>query len=115
VVFFFQGTAEEGETFFRKRYPGAIAIADPDRRFFAAFRLRRGRFRELLGPKVWGAAVRALLKGHMAGKPVGDPLFLPGVFLVLGNRVLWEQDVDHIGRMPDLAAIASVARSAGAP
>jgi hypothetical protein len=111
VVFFFQGTAEQGEVFFRKRWPGATAVTDPDRLFFRAFRLRRGRFHELIGPKVWASAVRAMLKGHIVGKPVGDPRFMPGVFVVRGNRVLWEQTIDHIGRMPRLDGILAAARS----
>jgi hypothetical protein len=88
-----------------------VAVADPERRFFTAFRLRRGRFQELLGPKVWAAAVRSMLRGNFVGRPVGDPLVMPGLFLVQGERILWEQEIDHIGRMPDMAAIAATARS----
>jgi hypothetical protein len=113
VVFFVQGSPEQSEGFFRRRWPGASVVSDPDRVFFTAFRRRRGRFGELLGPAVWASAVRAALKGHGIGKPVGDPRILPGVFLVRGERILWEQDFHHIGRRPDYGALLVAALEGG--
>lgn len=112
VVFFVQATAEESATFFRGRWPEARVVTDPERVFFTAFRRRRGRFGELLGPAVWASAVRAALRGHGVGRPVGDPRILPGVFLVRGDRILWEQDFHHIGQRPDYEALRSAARAA---
>jgi hypothetical protein len=109
VVFFVQATEEESEAFFRDRWPEAPVVTDPERLFFTAFRRRRGRFGELLGPAVWAAAVRAALRGHGVGRPVGDPRILPGVFLVSGERILWEQDFRHIGQRPDYAELLAAA------
>ena len=92
---------EDGEKLLKERWPGAIAISDPDLELYRAFSVGRGNFLELIGPRTWGAGFRALLKGHFVGKPVGDPLVLPGMFLAHGERILWSHSFRHVGDLPE--------------
>ena len=97
-----QGTVEEGEGLLRKLWPEAAAISDPERTLFRAFGLGRGSWKALIGPANWGAGLRALFKGHFVGKPVGDPLVMPGLFLVEGDRVHWSHAFDYAGDHPPM-------------
>lgn len=65
-------------------------FADPDRLLYRALDLRRGRFLQLFGPKVWIRGVRAALAGHGVGKLQGDGFQMPGAFVVRDGRVIRE-------------------------
>ncbi|MFH0944651.1 MAG: hypothetical protein V2A76_05585 [Planctomycetota bacterium] len=80
-------------------------MSDPDQRIRTAFGIRRGGASEFLAPGMWLAGVRALFKGNLAGKPVGDIRSMPGMLLVAGGRVLFEQTFQHAGSRPDFAAV----------
>jgi len=105
VVFVHLGAVADGEAFFGKYDPTARAIADPAEGLFKAFGLGRGRLIQMLGPEVIACGLRATFKGHGQGKPIGDPWILPGLFLVEGDRILWDHRARHAGDHPDFAAI----------
>ncbi len=100
VLFFFQGTLADGESFFGRYWPEARGVADLAQRFFLAFGVGQGSARELFGPGVWLAGLRASLKGNAAGRAIGDPWRMPGVLLVQGDRVLWSHTYRHAGDHP---------------
>jgi hypothetical protein len=108
VVFVHQGTLEEGEAFFAKRWPAAAAVADPERRLFEAFSLGRGSLGQLLGPRVLASGLRATLRGNLSGKPVGDVRQMPGAFVVHKGRVLWSHASRHAGDQPDYRRIPAL-------
>ncbi len=110
-LFFHQASVEAAKLFFAARLPGAHAVADPDGFFYDAFGLRRGNALQLLGPGVWLRGLRAAMKGHFVGRPTGDPLRMPGTFLVRGRSVMWQHRSRHAGDHPDLRAIPLVLRS----
>jgi hypothetical protein len=113
VLFFYQGTVEQGRAFFDGLWPEARAVADPDKRFYDGVELERGSVGQMFGGQVWACGVRAAAKGHFVGAPVGDPWTMPGVFLVEADgRVLWQHDFAHAGDHPDFARLAEYARPA---
>jgi peroxiredoxin len=58
-------------------------IADPDRTLYQSFGLKRGRFLQLLGPKVvWRAIWSGWIRGHGVAWPAADPAQMPGVFRI---------------------------------
>ena len=91
------GSPAEGERFFDERWPEARAVSDTERVLYAGFGLERGRFGQLLGPRAVWAGVRAALRGHGVGRPVGDPMMMPGWFLVHDETVIWQHVHDHAG------------------
>jgi len=101
VVFIHQGTVEEGNTFFKKFWEEAPAISDPSKTFYSEFGVERGSFSELLSPSVVACSFRAMGKGNFVGKPIGDPLVMPGMFYVEGNSIVWTHNFKHIGDHPD--------------
>ena len=105
LLFFYQGTPQEGAAFFRKLWPEARAVSDMEKHYYDAFGIQRGGIREMFGPEVWACGVRAAAKGHVIGWKTGDPWTMPGMFLVRGDQILWQHDFRHAGDHPDLAAI----------
>ena len=58
-------------------------ICDVDQKLYRAFGLKQGSLGQLFGLKVWWRTlVAGLWNGHGWGRPVADPMQMPGVFLV---------------------------------
>lgn len=100
VVFFFQGTRQAGEDFFGDRWNEGCFVADDTLFFYRAFGLDKGGVREMFSAEVWACTARAMVKGNLPGKRVGDGWMMPGVFLVKGNQILWQHEFEHIGDAP---------------
>ena len=62
IVFFFQGSLEEGKAFFEEYHPGARAIADLPKRFYTALGLRRATMGQMFGIQVWTCSFRAMFE-----------------------------------------------------
>lgn len=62
-------------------------VSDPDRLLYRAFRLPRGSFLGLFGPRVFFRGVAAVLAGHGPGRLGGDGFQMPGAFVVRDGRV----------------------------
>jgi hypothetical protein len=105
VLFFFQGTSTEGRVFLSRYWPKARAIADRPLRFYGAFGIERGSFRQTLGPAVWKARRRALQAGFEQGERSGDVWMMPGVLWVEAGRVRWRHAYGHAGDAPDYASL----------
>ena len=103
------GTPEECRAFFEKFDPEARVVSDPDAAFYTAFGLRRGSASNFISPAVFAAGLRAVMKGNLVGKPVGDVWMMPGMFLVRYGAVQWKYIADHTGDHPDLMEIARFA------
>ncbi|HMW02804.1 MAG TPA: hypothetical protein PKE58_21885 [Acidobacteriota bacterium] len=97
---------EAGKPFFESLWPEAQAVSDPERHFYDAFGRKHGTIGQFLSPGALTAGVRALFKGNFIGAPVGDPLVMPGFFLVRKDgQVVWEYLSAHTGDHPDFAKI----------
>lgn len=106
ILYVYQGTKIDGEQFFARHHPGASAIADPEKRLYGAFGIKRATFMQGFGPMVWPCAVRAVRKGSGMGRPIGDPWMLPGMFLICPDRTIrWSHPFRHVGDHPDLKTI----------
>ena len=105
VLFCYMGSVAEGEAFFTTAWPEARAVSDPEQIFYGGFGLERAGFGQVFGPGAMACSLRAAGKGHIVGKPVGDPWQMPGLFLVQGPDVLWAHDFAHIGDHPDFTTM----------
>ena len=113
IVLVHHGTPEQGERFFRKRWPQAAAIADPGGSLYDVFDVERARWSQLFGLSVLLAGVSAAFKGNGVGKPVGDVRRMPGAFLIHEGQVTWAQEPAHVGDHPNLPSIHAMALMLG--
>ena len=68
---------------------GISHVSDPGQEVYRHFGLGKTRWRSLLAPKVlWRTVAAGVLKGHLAGKPLGDPYQMPGVFVYYKRQIL---------------------------
>lgn len=69
ILFFYQGTLEEGEAFMRKLWAQARAIADLPKRFYDAFGLERGTLGRCSGRRYGRAACGLPARGISSADP----------------------------------------------
>ena len=84
-------------------------ISDPDKRLYQAFGLKRGGLGALFHPAIWRRGWEAFRKGHRIGMPDGDPLQMPGAFVVYRRRVICSFVPSRASDQPDFLALARVA------
>ncbi|MEC8510876.1 MAG: AhpC/TSA family protein [Planctomycetota bacterium] len=108
-----QGSPDEGAEFLAKRWPGARAVSDQNKRLHAAFGLGRASLGQLFGPSVWRRAIGALRFGVGFSRPVGDPFTLGGAFLVREGEVLDARPAEDAGTLPDFDGLARTAMALG--
>jgi peroxiredoxin len=83
-------------------------VADPERKLYAAFELKRGTAGQVMGPRVWWKGFRTtFLRGHLPGIPEGDVFQLPGTFLVADGEILRAFRTDDSAGHPDYAEFAT--------
>lgn len=93
---------------------GVERICDRERRLYAAFGLKRGRLRQLLGLGVILRGFRtAILARHGIGWPSADSFQMPGLFLL--DRIGIIRRVRHrtAAERPDYAALCLAASRSG--
>lgn len=105
IIFFHQEDVDTAHEFFRKLWKEARSVADTEKIFYAAFGIEQANLRELAGPEVWMATLRAISKGNRIGKTTSDPRMMPGAFLMYGEEILWEYEFQHAGDHPDLRMV----------
>ena len=110
IVLVHMGDSEAIEKLTKRYGLGAVdRICDPDRKLYQAFGLKRGRLRQLFGPKVlWRALPEGVLSRHGIGRLTADSFQMPGLFLIdesgIVRRFLHRTAADR----PDYAGICAV-------
>lgn len=102
------GTEEEARSLFARWGDADIArFSDPEAALYREFGLRRGSLREIFDPWVWRRGFEAaILRGFGLGKVVGDPLRMPGAFLLDHGRIVREYRHRTPADEPDYEALA---------
>lgn len=89
LAFVHMGDAEHGRALFAAHGLGDVpAFSDPEGRLYDAFGLRRVSFAHFFNPRVMWRGLKSILGGHGQGKMIGDPLRMPGVFLLHKGRIV---------------------------
>lgn len=109
VLVHMSGHDEARPHFERLGLGDAVSVSDPTRRLYSAFELRRGRFTQLFGPRVWIRGVAAgLIRRHGVGRLQGDGFQMPGAFVVRDGRIVVAYRHDDAADRPDYGEMAQV-------
>ncbi|MGB6034967.1 MAG: SelL-related redox protein [Cryomorphaceae bacterium] len=85
-------------------------ISDMNQKLYNRFGLYKVGFRALFGLKNWWRAlVAGVVKGHLIGKPAGDPFQMPGVILLHKKKVLNNFAYKYVSDRPDFVKVAKIA------
>ena len=112
------GTPPECAAFLKKVDIPFPMIADPQQALYRQFHLKRMSPLGVLSPAVAIKGLAAMARGSGIGKPVGDVLQLPGVFLIdSGGRIVFDHQpagpADHADPDTILEALARSTATAG--
>jgi len=105
----FMSEEEKAAAFFERYRLGDVPrFADPARRLYRSFGLRRGTFRQLFGWKAWWRGfVVGILRRRGIGRLRGDALQMPGTFLVERGSIVSAFRHRSAADRPDYESIAS--------
>jgi thiol-disulfide isomerase/thioredoxin len=85
-------------------------ISDVNQQLYNRFGLYKVGFRALFGLKNWWRAlVAGVVKGHLIGKPAGDPFQMPGVILLHKKKVINNFAYRYVSDRPDFVKVAKIA------
>jgi hypothetical protein len=85
-----QGAPEDMQAFLETRPVPFETFADPERESYRAYGLASGTWRQVAyAPSVLRAGAAAALEGHIVGTPMGDPMQLPGSFVISDGIVAY--------------------------
>lgn len=109
VVFVHMSAPAPADEFFaRYGLADVTRISDPDARLYRALGLRRATLWQLFGPKSIARFGSANVgDGGRLGRPVDDPLRMPGVFLLKDGRVVREFRHTSVADRPDYCSLAT--------
>jgi AhpC/TSA antioxidant enzyme len=109
IVLVHMTTDDDAKALFAKFGLGDIPrVADPERKLYEAFELKRGTVNDVIGPKVWWKGFRsAILQGNGFGIPKGDVFQMPGTFLVANGEIIRAYRSDDSTGHPDYAEFAA--------
>lgn len=97
---------DEARAFCGRHAPSVTCLCDASKHAYAAYGLTRAGLREVFGPEVVAAGIRATLGGHVQGRTVGDPMMMPGTFAIDQAGIIHAAHyARHAGDQPDLRAM----------
>jgi peroxiredoxin len=106
------GSVEEAAAFKKKLKLPFPLIADPEKKLYTAFDLKRMSPLGLLSPALALRAVSALAAGHGVGRPSGDVLQLPGVFIITtAGRIGFSRYAAHPADHPPPGALLAALKN----
>lgn len=102
-------TSEDEFAVFATRYglSALSSVADPGRTLYRGLGLRHGSLLQLMGPKVLWAYLKSIFAGHLPGRIKGNPLQLPGAFLLHHGKVIKAHAYRDAGDRPDYVSLAT--------
>jgi hypothetical protein len=116
VLFFYQGTQNEGRAFLRRYWPEARAVADADGVFYDGMGVGHGGLAQMFHPGVLPALARAAANGHLGGDDAGgDSRRMPGLFVTRAGEIVWSHRARHQADHPAFARIPRLAGLSTSP
>jgi len=82
-------------------------VSDKSKILYKKYGLHRTSLKAMFGFKNWWRAfVAGLMKGHLIGKPAGDPWQMPGAFFIHDNQIINKFEYRYVSDRPDFRTLA---------
>jgi len=116
VVAVFQNRGGDARAFCNERRVGLDCLGDPRREGYGAVALKKGSWKEYIGPAIMMRQLQAIRSGYRPGAPKGDVSQRPGTFVVGtdGLIVFAHYNRDSSDNPTTDAVLAAVREAAGA-
>ena len=115
LAFIGNGSPRAAAWFKKKFVPSATVLTDPDLASYRVIGARSGVF-NTLGPRTWGAGVRALRSGARQSSVRGHPFQQGGVLVMApGDVVVYSYLSHRAGDHPSVADVLTALRGATTP
>jgi hypothetical protein len=115
IVFVGNGTPRAAAWFQKRFAPDSTVVTDPDLVTYKAIGARSG-VMSTLGPRAWGAGLRAFSSGARQTATKGHPFQQGGVLVIApGDKVLFRHVSGAAGDHAPLERVLAALRSADAP
>ena len=104
VVFVHMTEPSIAEDFFDEyELEGVEHIPDPETRLYRSFELKKAKFSQLFGLKVWARGYQLTKKSehNLSLKQIGDNLQMPGVFLIHNGMIVKSFIHNSVSDRPD--------------
>lgn len=89
VVLVGMGKPAEAEKFRQELDVVFPLICDPEKYLYGTYGLKKAAFGQIVSPGVLLKGLQAVSQGHFPGRPQGDPMQMPGTFIInKGGRFL---------------------------
>lgn len=89
----------------------ASHISDPELVLYKIYGLQRTGLRSYFGLRNWWRAfVAGLIKGHLIGRPAGDPFQMPGVFFIENSQIRNCYTYRYVSDRPNFKQLAMIGR-----
>jgi hypothetical protein len=108
LTFVHIGTEEQANTFFSQFNLNDVPrVSDPEGNLYRAFGLKRAKIRQIINGPVMKRGFQAVMKGIRQGRTVGDPLRMPGVFLIHDGKLVKSYRHETVGDMPNYRELSN--------
>jgi peroxiredoxin len=95
--------------------PSTTCLVDEGTNAYNLYGLGRGGMMQLMGPKVFTSGMRAVMNGASVGEVIGDPLMMPGTFIIdRAGTVRYAYYSEHAGDHPHIDTLIRAAQAARA-
>lgn len=82
-------------------------VSDKSKVLYRSYGLQYAGIQAMFGFKNWWRAfVAGLMKGHLIGKPAGDPWQMPGAFFIDNNQIINKFEYRYVSDRPDFRTLA---------
>jgi len=86
---------------------GVQHVSDKSKILYKKYGLHKTSFKAMFGFKNWWRAfVAGIMKGHLVGKPSGDPWQMPGAFFIQNNQIINKFEYRFVSDRPDFRTLA---------
>jgi len=88
VALITMGTPPETDAFCHSHAVPFLCLSDPARKSYRTYGLERTSWFQMITGRTVSRLIAALAEGHGGGRPVGDIMQMPGVFMVDSQGIL---------------------------